>query len=257
MVAVIIGVVGAVVGIVVVSVTRPSRDAPIKMSKCAIAAPPTTRPDCRRMFPGFKVSRHHHVDDDDDDDCRKCRFNARHLQVRIKGLDPKSQYHIMMDIVPVDVSASRHHSSTLIIIRLQQHRYKFHNSKWGLAGKADPECDKPMHVHPDSGQDGETWMRKGASFTRVKVTNNMTNRNEFVSGRCSRASFVHPCRRRRRSLACTTAITAAAAAAVIATTRSLAQIAPLDLTRPHRASSSRVVVAAKPLDARRSPPNEG
>ena len=38
-----------------------------------------------------------------------------------------------------------------------------------------------MHIHPDAPQDGETWMRKGASFTRVKVTNNMTNKNEFVS----------------------------------------------------------------------------
>ncbi|KAI6214572.1 hypothetical protein M3Y94_00284300 [Aphelenchoides besseyi] len=91
----------------------------------------------RRMFPGFKV--------------------------KIKGLDPKSKYYVMMDIVPVD-----------------QHRYKFHNSKWGLAGKADPECDKPMHIHPDAPQDGEAWMRKGASFVRVKVTNNMTNKNEFT-----------------------------------------------------------------------------
>ncbi|KAI6233651.1 hypothetical protein M3Y99_00879100 [Aphelenchoides fujianensis] len=91
----------------------------------------------RRMFPGFKV--------------------------KIKGLDPKSKYYVMMDIVPVD-----------------QHRYKFHNSKWGLAGKADPECEKPMHIHPDAPQDGEAWMRKGASFSRMKVTNNMTNKNEFT-----------------------------------------------------------------------------
>lgn len=38
-----------------------------------------------------------------------------------------------------------------------------------------------MHVHPDSPQSGEAWMRKGGSFTRVKITNNMTNKNEFVS----------------------------------------------------------------------------
>ncbi|CAD5219935.1 unnamed protein product [Bursaphelenchus xylophilus] len=85
------------------------------------------------------------------------------VKVKIKGLDPKSKYFVMLDIVAVD-----------------QHRYKFHNSKWGLAGKADPEVHKPIHVHPDSPQDGETWMKKGASFSRVKVTNNMTNKNEFT-----------------------------------------------------------------------------
>lgn len=86
------------------------------------------------------------------------------FKVKLKGLDPKSKYMVMMDIIPVD-----------------QHRYKFHNSKWGLAGKADPEVQKGVHIHPDMAQDGETWMKKGASFSRVKVTNNMTNKNEFVS----------------------------------------------------------------------------
>lgn len=40
---------------------------------------------------------------------------------------------------------------------------------------------KPMHIHPESPNTGEHWMSKGASFHRVKVTNNMTNKNEFVS----------------------------------------------------------------------------
>ncbi|KAI6176442.1 T-box [Aphelenchoides bicaudatus] len=85
------------------------------------------------------------------------------FKIKIKGLDPKSNYFVMMDILPVD-----------------GHRYKFHNSKWSLAGKADPEVEKPMHVHPDSPQSGEAWMRKGCSFTRVKVTNNLTNKDSFT-----------------------------------------------------------------------------
>jgi hypothetical protein len=30
------------------------------------------------------------------------------------------------------------------------HRYKFHNSKWMMAGNADPEMSKRLYVHPDS-----------------------------------------------------------------------------------------------------------
>uniref|UniRef100_A0A915EW82 T-box domain-containing protein n=1 Tax=Ditylenchus dipsaci TaxID=166011 RepID=A0A915EW82_9BILA len=85
------------------------------------------------------------------------------FKVKIKGLDKNSKYYVMMDILPAD-----------------EHRYKFHNSKWGLAGKADPEVHKPMHIHPESPNTGEHWMSKGASFHRVKVTNNMTNKNEFT-----------------------------------------------------------------------------
>lgn len=67
------------------------------------------------------------------------------------------------------------------ILPADDHRYKFHNSKWGLAGKAEPEVPKPMHIHPESPNTGEHWMNKGASFHRIKVTNNPTNKNEFVS----------------------------------------------------------------------------
>ncbi|KAI1721204.1 t-box domain-containing protein [Ditylenchus destructor] len=84
-------------------------------------------------------------------------------RVKISGLDKNAKYFVMMDIVPAD-----------------DHRYKFHNSKWGLAGKADPEVPKPIHIHPESPNTGEHWMSKGASFHRVKVTNNMTSKNEFT-----------------------------------------------------------------------------
>jgi len=116
----------------------------------------------------------------------KCCFFRRifpAIKVKIRGLDKNAKYYVMLDIIPSD-----------------DHRYKFHNSKWSLAGnmgstmlevqkstqhvtsgKADPEVPKPMHIHPESANTGEHWMSKGASFHRVKVTNNMTNKNAFVS----------------------------------------------------------------------------
>ena len=60
-------------------------------------------------------------------------------------------------------------------------RWKFHNSLWAIAGKADPEVPKPLHIHPDSPATGEHWMAKGASFHRVKITNGIRNGTEFVS----------------------------------------------------------------------------
>ncbi|CAK5077085.1 unnamed protein product [Meloidogyne enterolobii] len=94
-------------------------------------------------------------------------FNRRifpALKVKLSGLDKKANYYVIMDIVPCDAN-----------------RWKFHNSRWTVAGKADPELQKPLHIHPDSPATGEHWMAKGASFHRVKVTNNATNKAEFVS----------------------------------------------------------------------------
>ncbi len=36
------------------------------------------------------------------------------------------------------------------------HRYKFHNSKWMVAGNADPEMSKRLYVHPDSPATGNS-----------------------------------------------------------------------------------------------------
>ncbi|KAL3116113.1 hypothetical protein niasHT_007413 [Heterodera trifolii] len=85
------------------------------------------------------------------------------IKVKLSGLDKKANYYVIMDIAPWDAN-----------------RWKFHNSRWTVAGKADPEGTKPLHIHPDSPASGEHWMSKGASFHRVKVTNNMTNRTEFT-----------------------------------------------------------------------------
>lgn len=69
-----------------------------------------------------------------------------------------------MDIVPAD-----------------ECRYKFHNSRWMVAGKADPEMPKRMYIHPDSPATGEHWMAKGANFHKLKLTNNISDKHGFVS----------------------------------------------------------------------------
>ncbi|KAF5286564.1 hypothetical protein FQA39_LY16247 [Lamprigera yunnana] len=92
----------------------------------------------RRMFPAFKV--------------------------RVSGLDKKSKYILLMDIVATDDC-----------------RYKFHNSRWMVAGKADPEMPKRMYIHPDSPSTGEQWMQKVVSFHKLKLTNNISDKHGFVS----------------------------------------------------------------------------
>ncbi|XP_023793634.1 T-box transcription factor TBX3 [Cyanistes caeruleus] len=63
------------------------------------------------------------------------------FKVRCTGLDKKAKYILLMDIVAADDC-----------------RYKFHNSRWMVAGKADPEMPKRMYIHPDSPATGEQWM---------------------------------------------------------------------------------------------------
>ena len=65
------------------------------------------------------------------------------FKVRVSGLDKKAKYILLMDIVAADDC-----------------RYKFHNSRWMVAGKADPEMPKRMYIHPDSPATGEQWMAK-------------------------------------------------------------------------------------------------
>ncbi|KAL1234233.1 T-box transcription factor [Trichinella spiralis] len=46
-------------------------------------------------------------------------------------------------------------------------RYKFHNSRWIVAGKADPEMPKRMYIHPDSPP-------------ALKLTNNISDKHGFT-----------------------------------------------------------------------------
>eukprot|EP00106_Octopus_bimaculoides_P017320 XP_014784762.1 PREDICTED: T-box transcription factor TBX2b-like [Octopus bimaculoides] len=83
-------------------------------------------------------------------------------KVRVSGLDKRAKYILLMDIVAVDDC-----------------RYKFHNSRWMVAGKADPEMPKRMYIHPDSPSTGEQWMQKVVSFHKLKLTNNISDKHGF------------------------------------------------------------------------------
>ncbi|XP_077865594.1 T-box 2/3 isoform X1 [Saccoglossus kowalevskii] len=84
-------------------------------------------------------------------------------KVRVSGLDKKAKYILLMDIVAADDC-----------------RYKFHNSRWMVAGKADPEMPKRMYIHPDSPCTGEQWMQKVVSFHKLKLTNNISDKHGFT-----------------------------------------------------------------------------
>ena len=54
-------------------------------------------------------------------------------------------------------------------------------SQWMVAGKADPEMPKRMYIHPDSPATGEHWMQKVVPFHKLKLTNNLSDKNGLVS----------------------------------------------------------------------------
>ncbi|XP_039870648.1 T-box transcription factor TBX3-like [Simochromis diagramma] len=85
------------------------------------------------------------------------------FKVQVEGLNETTKYILLMDIVAVDDC-----------------RYKFHNSRWMVAGKADPEMPKRMYIHPDSPSKGEQWMSKPVAFHKLKLTNNMSDKHGFT-----------------------------------------------------------------------------
>ncbi|NXQ30572.1 TBX5 factor, partial [Alaudala cheleensis] len=100
----------------------------------------------RRMFPSYKV--------------------------KVTGLNPKTKYILLMDIVPAD-----------------DHRYKFADNKWSVTGKAEPAMPGRLYVHPDSPATGAHWMRQLVSFQKLKLTNNHLDPFGHVStGAGTRAS---------------------------------------------------------------------
>ena len=85
------------------------------------------------------------------------------MKFKMSGLDPKAKYILLLDVVAAD-----------------DFRYKFHNSRWIVAGKADPEMPKRMYIHPDSPATGEQWMQKIVSFHKLKLTNNISDKHGLV-----------------------------------------------------------------------------
>lgn len=93
-----------------------------------------------------------------------CRRMFPPLRARCTGMDAKAKYILLMDIVTADDC-----------------RYKFHNSCWMVAGKADPEMPRRMYIHPDSPATGAQWMSRVVNFNKLKLTNNMSDQRGFVS----------------------------------------------------------------------------
>ncbi|XP_062874416.1 T-box transcription factor TBX3 [Trichomycterus rosablanca] len=85
------------------------------------------------------------------------------LQFRCSGLDRRSTYILLMDMVTSDSC-----------------RYKFQKSCWAVAGKADPEVPKRMYIHPDSPASGEHWMSRIVTFNKLKLTNNTADKHGFM-----------------------------------------------------------------------------
>jgi len=96
------------------------------------------------------------------------------LKLRVSGLDAGVNYVIMVDIVPVDC-----------------YRYKYQDNRWVVAGKADqPVHGRQIHVHPDSPASGHHWMSRTLSFHKLKLTNNVVDKQGHVRATPSLASHV-------------------------------------------------------------------
>ena len=100
------------------------------------------------------------------------------IKVNITGLNPKLKYILVLDIVPVD-----------------DNRYKYHNSEWTVAGKAEPHLPGRLYVHPDSPSTGAQWMRQTVNFQKVKLTNNHLDQAGHVSKSLVRTALLLFCAR--------------------------------------------------------------
>ncbi|KAK2150767.1 hypothetical protein LSH36_390g02086 [Paralvinella palmiformis] len=87
------------------------------------------------------------------------------LRVSFSGLEPDTKYAVLMDIVPVDS---------------KRYRYAYHRSSWLVAGKADPPLPTRLYMHPDSPFTGEQLTKQTVSFEKLKLTNNMLDKNSHI-----------------------------------------------------------------------------
>ncbi|KAK3736368.1 hypothetical protein QZH41_006144 [Actinostola sp. cb2023] len=88
------------------------------------------------------------------------------LRVSVSGVQPKANYLVLMDIVPVDD---------------KRYRYAYHRSTWLVAGKADPPAQVRLYMHPDSPFTGEQLHKQIVSFEKVKLTNNDSDHNGHIT----------------------------------------------------------------------------
>lgn len=82
-----------------------------------------------------------------------CRF-------RISGLQPSRRYTLMMDIQPLDNS-----------------HYRWTGKNWQAAGKGTRHAKSQPFAHLESPATGQHWMQSPVSFYRMKLTNNISDRD--------------------------------------------------------------------------------
>eukprot|EP00795_Rhopilema_esculentum_P013434 gene13434-4305_t len=76
------------------------------------------------------------------------------MRLCVQGLEPQTKYFVLFDVIPLD-----------------DNRYKYHNSEWVVAGKAEPGLPSRLYIHPDSPSTGAQWMKQVIAFHKVKLTN--------------------------------------------------------------------------------------
>lgn len=87
------------------------------------------------------------------------------VRVSLAGVEADARYAVLMDIVPVDN---------------KRYRYAYHRSSWLVAGKADPPLPTRLYTHPDSPFTGDQLAKQTVSFEKLKLTNNMLDKNGHV-----------------------------------------------------------------------------
>ena len=86
------------------------------------------------------------------------------LKVAIQGLEPHKKYIVMIDFMSTD-----------------NHRYKFFKQQWVVAGRAEPQMrPNRIFVHSDSPALGSSWHSQIVSFSKVKLTNNVSDENGHI-----------------------------------------------------------------------------
>uniref|UniRef100_A0A3P9DS44 T-box domain-containing protein n=1 Tax=Maylandia zebra TaxID=106582 RepID=A0A3P9DS44_9CICH len=82
-----------------------------------------------------------------------CRF-------RISGLQPSRRYTLMMDVQPLDNS-----------------HYRWTGKNWQADGKGTRHAKSQPFAHLESPATGQHWMQSPVSFYRMKLTNNISDRD--------------------------------------------------------------------------------
>ncbi|KAG5316205.1 TBX2 protein, partial [Acromyrmex insinuator] len=98
-----------------------------------------------------------------------------YVQTNINGLQKREIYHVLLEIIP----ASN-----------QRHKYcGYENGNkngnmggWSSAGPADPQqpLNRRLYQHPDSPATGEHWMENSINFIKLKLTNNVNDKNNVI-----------------------------------------------------------------------------